>query len=131
VSNHSVMSEIAKPICANYWHEVPIISTCTFTNWPITGSLSKFVSGFHMPCRFTVKFFRIDSLWTTSFHRIIYKYEACRLRDIQVRHKSILFSNTKLKSTVSHLSLYSTSVKEEKTIVRNVLHNIIAYYMKR
>jgi len=68
-----------------------------------------------------------------SISQMFHEYKASHSKNIQVRNKSILVSNIKLfvgKSTVCHLNLKSISVKK-KTIVRNVLHTITAYYMTR
>ena len=66
-----------------------------------------------MPCWFTVKFLWDIQFLDNSVSQKVREYKSSCSRDIQVRHKSILYSNTKLfvrKSTVCHLSLQSISV---------------------
>jgi len=93
--------------CTNYQHKVPIISTCTLlidqllAVWANLWVISVYFIGSLW------KFCRIDSLWITSFHRI---FTNMRPAVWEIFRLDLLFSNTKLKSTVSNLRLYSASV---------------------
>ena len=88
---HVVMSRIAKPIMRQLSARDIYYRYLYFTHWLIIVSLSKFVSYFPMPCWFTVKIlWDIQSL-QNSISQKFHKYKASHSRDVQVRHKSILF----------------------------------------